>query len=72
MSPGAPLVYDFDGVARWISKQNIDIFRLDLIVLPINLYGYHCVLAMVDLRARKFVYCNPAGHGDVRNVIQAF
>lgn len=48
----------FEGVKRW--TRNVDIFAVDLVLLPVHL-GMHWCMACIDMRQKKIVYYDSLG-----------
>lgn len=61
--------YDYNGVRRWLQKAGKHIRDLDLILVPINIDGFHWVLAAIDLKHRIFVYMDSMNRKDTADVI---
>jgi len=56
--------YDFLGVSRWGIKAGIKWDKVDAVVVPINERRSHWVLVVVDVEARRIVYCDSFLGGD--------
>jgi hypothetical protein len=51
-----PNGYCYKGVRRWTMKGGIDIFTMDLVIVPIHCHGNHWTLAVIYPKKRKLVY----------------
>ncbi|EPT26540.1 Ulp1 protease family, C-terminal catalytic domain-containing protein [Toxoplasma gondii ME49] len=49
----ADVTYDFASVRRWTRRQNVDIFAVDLILIPLHVNRLHWTLGVVDMRKGK-------------------
>lgn len=54
--------YDFQGVARWTKRAQVDILKLDILLVPVNLGNSHWVLSAIDM-PRKDLYFLDSMHG---------
>nr|AAS93776.1 AT21482p [Drosophila melanogaster] len=52
----------FDGVKRWTRK--VDLFSMDLILVPVHQMLVHWCLVIIDLPAKTMLYYNSRGRGD--------
>ncbi|EZG85834.1 putative Ulp1 protease [Gregarina niphandrodes] len=53
--------YDYNKVRRWTKRKKIDIFGLDLMLLPLHVNHVHWCLGVVDFRTRLILYFDPLG-----------
>lgn len=53
--------YAYDRVRKWTRRANIDVFKLDKIIFPLNIDNSHWVLAVVDLKAQEIQYFDSLG-----------
>jgi len=51
--------YDYKGIRRW--TKNIDIFALDALLVPINQSRSHWVLAVANMREKRFEFYDSLG-----------
>eukprot|EP00397_Hematodinium_sp_SG-2012_P055693 GEMP01068160.1.p1 GENE.GEMP01068160.1~~GEMP01068160.1.p1 ORF type:complete len:334 (+),score=46.19 GEMP01068160.1:196-1197(+) len=56
-----PLSYDYAKVKRWTRRQKVDIFDLDLIIVPVNINEMHWTLGCIDMRAKKVRFYDSLG-----------
>ncbi|EOD16434.1 hypothetical protein EMIHUDRAFT_46753, partial [Emiliania huxleyi CCMP1516] len=54
--------YNHKNVSRWTRK--VDLFAMDLIIVPINQGNTHWVLAAINVRERRFEYYDSMGGDD--------
>lgn len=64
-----PAGFDYAGVRRWPTAAGLDVSALDLLLVPVNLDASHWVLAVADLRARRFAYLDSMHGPDSSHVI---
>eukprot|EP01029_Cantina_marsupialis_P031026 TRINITY_DN8703_c1_g2_i1.p1 TRINITY_DN8703_c1_g2~~TRINITY_DN8703_c1_g2_i1.p1 ORF type:complete len:720 (+),score=201.01 TRINITY_DN8703_c1_g2_i1:132-2291(+) len=55
--------YDYKGVRRWTSKKKVDIFAMDVFLIPINCNQVHWTMCAVDMREKTVRYIDSM-HGD--------
>lgn len=61
--------YDYSGVRRWPLRAGIDVRKLDMVLIPVNLMNFHWVLAAIDLKNRSFLYMDSMNRGDSSGVL---
>nr|CEL69452.1 TPA: Ulp1 protease family, C-terminal catalytic domain-containing protein [Neospora caninum Liverpool] len=49
----ADVTYDYASVRRWTRRQNVDIFAVDLVLIPLHVNRLHWTLGVVDMRKGK-------------------
>ncbi|PFH37098.1 Ulp1 protease family, C-terminal catalytic domain-containing protein [Besnoitia besnoiti] len=49
----ADVTYDYASVKRWTKRQNVDIFAVDLVLVPLHVNRLHWTLGVVDMRQEK-------------------
>ncbi|MES1907584.1 MAG: hypothetical protein MHM6MM_000676 [Cercozoa sp. M6MM] len=66
--------YTFKNVARWTKKQHVDVFALDLMIVPINRSNVHWTMATVDFRDKTVRYYDSMHNdgADVRENLLSF
>lgn len=64
-----PAGFDYGGVRRWTTAAGVDVSALDLLLVPVNLDASHWVLAVADLRGRRFAYLDSMHGPDSSRVI---
>jgi sentrin-specific protease 1 len=62
--------YDYHGVRRWTERAGVDVAKLDLVLVPVNLSNYHWVLAAADIRGRELIYFDSMYGEDDSNVLE--
>ncbi|GAB0492285.1 hypothetical protein MMPV_003547 [Pyropia vietnamensis] len=68
-SAACPAGFDYAGVHRWPTAAGLDVSTLDLLLVPVNLDASHWVLAVVDIRSRRFAYLDSMHGPDSSRVI---
>lgn len=54
--------YDYHGsVRRWTKRENVDIFSMDLLVVPIHCHGNHWTLALVNFGEQRLEFFDSLG-----------
>lgn len=48
--------YDYSQVKRWSKKRQLDVFKLDLMCVPVNVRNVHWALGVVNFRLKKITF----------------
>ena len=51
--------YDYSAVRRW--TKNVDLFALDAVIVPVNERQTHWVLAVINMRSKRFEFFDSLG-----------
>ncbi len=46
----------YDGVRRWTSRRQADLFSMELLLVPVNIHNTHWTLVGCDLKAKVITY----------------
>eukprot|EP00742_Colponemidia_sp_Colp-10_P008167 GILJ01008823.1.p2 GENE.GILJ01008823.1~~GILJ01008823.1.p2 ORF type:complete len:436 (-),score=65.68 GILJ01008823.1:2219-3526(-) len=48
--------YNYQSVRRWTTRQKVDIFDTDKMIVPVNLSQTHWCIAVIDFRIKEILY----------------
>ena len=54
----------YSGVKRWAKRAKIEIAKQDLILVPVNLFDTHWVLAVINVKSSRLEYYDSLGGGE--------
>ncbi|CDR95268.1 ulp1 protease family, C-terminal catalytic domain containing protein, putative [Babesia bigemina] len=57
--------YNYSAVSRWTTRRKVDVFAIDLLLIPIHVHNSHWCLGVVDMRPRSrriMVFDSLSGH----------
>ena len=55
--------FDYTRVEGWCSRAKLDVFELETLIAPINIYNYHWTLIVVKPQERKVSYFDSMTEG---------
>ena len=61
--------YDYDGVREWGKKRSLNLERVDVVLVPVNLHRTHWILVTVDIKRCTFHYYDSLGADDTSGVL---